>query len=56
MYKRYNEFHQVEAMVKGRVQSKLIYESGYWRLWGDYYHDDDDDDEYYGPIELKSEG
>ena len=62
MYNRYNEFHHVEGMVNGRVQSRLIYECGHWRLrsrWGDYYHDDeDDDDQYYGPMfmELKSEG
>ena len=66
MYTRNNEFHH-EGMITGRVQSRLIYESGCWRLksrWDGYYHDDEDDDdeddgrEYYGPmiIELKSEG
>ena len=67
MYNRSNEFHHVESMVNGRVQIRLVYEGGHWRLksrWSDYYHDDEDDDddddgrEYYGPmiIELKSEG
>ena len=60
MYNRYNEFHQVEGMVRSRVESELIYECGRWRLqskWDDYNHDDEDDDaEYLGPIEQKSEG
>ena len=58
MYIRSNKFHQHEGMVKGSVKSKLVYECGHWRFYGEHYYDDDDedDDEYYGPIQLKSEG
>ena len=58
MYIRSNKFHQLEGMIKGSVKSKLVYECGYWRFYGEHYYDDDDedDDEYYGPLQLKSEG